>query len=438
MIRGTTGHWQGEAVMRIIYVERNIPRMLAVKALRRVWPGIIWSPLSPARVAEIPEPPLPGPRGVRVRNRVCGICATDISLLDVEVDPAIGPAALPGNQLFYLGHEVVSEVVEVGPEAGEFKPGQRVVMGGRMTGSTCQILGIDPPCPFCANDQPNLCEHLGGVIGVGGGFSDGYTADFQDLYPVPDDLDDDQAAMIEPMSTALHGVLRCPPRDTDHVLVVGSGIIGLFALQAARAFAPRAHLTALARYPHQAQAARKCGADVVITGGALYPQMARITGGEYYRAPFNRGMLMGGFEVIYDCVGTGPTLTDGLRWARAGGTVVMVGIDLSILRVDLNPIWYTEVRLMGSRTHGSSEFAGRKQDDYAWVIELQRQHALWAEGLITHRFSLRQYKQAIQTWKQKGKSAAIKVVFDLRAEEGHPSSAEAPGEGAADRAPRMV
>jgi threonine dehydrogenase-like Zn-dependent dehydrogenase len=359
---------------------------------------------------------------VRLHNRVCGICASDMSLLNVEVDPRIGPAALPGNQLFYLGHEVVSVVVEAGPQAGGLRPGQRVVMGGRLTGSTCRILGIEPLCRFCANGQPNLCEHLGGVVGVGGGFSDGYTADAQDVFPVPEDLSDDQAAMIEPMSTALHGVLRSPPKETDHVLVVGAGIIGLFTLQAARAFAPRAHLTALARYPHQAEAARKCGADEVITGGAGYEQIARVTGAQVHRAPLNRGMLMGGFEVIYDCVGTGPTLTDSLRWTRARGTVVMVGIDLSILRVDLNPIWYTEVSLMGSRTHGSSEFAGRKQDDYAWVIELQRRHDLWAEGLITHRFPLSQYKQAIRTWEQKGKSGAIKVVFDLQEHGGRSSS----------------
>lgn len=399
--------------MRTIYVERSIPKMLVVRALHRVWPAIVWSPLSPVRVADVPNPPLPGPRGVRVRNRVCGICASDLSLLNVQVDPAIGPAALPGNRLFYLGHEVVSDLVEVGPQATGLSPGQRVVMDERLTGSSCRTLGIEPPCRFCALDQPNLCEHLGGVIGVGGGFSDGYTADAQDVYPVPDDLTDDQAAMIEPMSIAVHAVLRRPPSEGDHALVVGAGIIGLFTLQAARAFAPEAHLTALARYPHQAQAARQCGANEVITGGSLYEQMAAITGGQAYRAPFNRGMLMGGFEVIYDCVGTGTSLTDSLRWARAGGTVVMVGIDMSVIRVDLNPIWYSEVNLIGSRTHGSSEFAGKKQHDYAWVIDLQRRHAMRVDGLITHRFSLGQYKQAIRTWQRKGKNGVIKIVFDL-------------------------
>lgn len=364
--------------------------------------------------------PYQGPRGVRLRNRVCGICATDLSLLKVAVDPAIGPAALPGNRLFYLGHEVVSEVLEVGPQVDGLGPGRRVVMDGRLTGSTCRTLGIEPPCPFCARGAPNLCEHLGTVIGVGGGFSDGYTADARDVYPVPDDLSDDQAAMIEPMSIAVHALLHHPPREGDRVLVIGSGVIGLLTLQAVRAVAPGAHVTALARYPHQAEAARKCGAHEVVTGGDLYALMARITGAQVYQAAFNRGMLLGGFELIYDCVGTGSTLSDSLRWARGSGTVVMVGIDLSTLRVDLNPIWYAEVNLVGSRTHGSSEFEGKRQHDYAWVIDPLRRRELWVDGLITHRFPLEAHQEAFRTWDHKGRTGAIKIVFDLR--EGEESS----------------
>src|SRR5262249_23424153 len=72
--------------VRTIYVDKDIPRILAVKALRPVWPGVVFSAVSPARCADLPEPPLPGPRWVRLQNRQCGICATDLSLLYVAVD----------------------------------------------------------------------------------------------------------------------------------------------------------------------------------------------------------------------------------------------------------------------------------------------------------------------------------------------------------------
>lgn len=79
--------------MRAIYVEKNLPRMLAVKLLRGLWPGVVWSPLSPAHIVEVAEPPLPGDRWVRVRTEQCGICASDLSLLQVKVDPSIAPSA---------------------------------------------------------------------------------------------------------------------------------------------------------------------------------------------------------------------------------------------------------------------------------------------------------------------------------------------------------
>ena len=399
--------------MRTIYFDKNIPKVLAVKALRPMWPGVVFSPLSPARMADLSEPPLPGPNGVRVRNRVCGICATDLSLFHVHADPAIGPAALPDNSRFYLGHEVVSEVVEVGPQVKKLRAGQRVIMEHRETGATCRELGLDLWCRFCQAGLPNVCEKAAGTVGIGGGWSDGYTAHVSNVYPVPEDLSDDQAAMIEPMSVAIHGVLRRPPGAQEQVLVLGAGIIGLFTMQAVRAFRPRARLTALARHPHQAQAARHSGADEVVTGGEVYAQMARLTGGRAYTAPLNRGMLMGGFDVVYDCVGSAASITDALRWTRARGTVVLVGIDLSVLRVDLNPIWYQEVDLIGSKTHATSGWQGKRQHDFEWAIQFQRSGHMRIEDLITHRFPLAEYRQAIRTATDKRRTYAIKVVFDL-------------------------
>jgi len=112
--------------MRAIYVDRKLPRMAAVKALSGVWPGVCWSPLSPATVRDLPDPPLPGPRWIRVQNHQCGVCATDVSLLLVKVDPAVGPAALPAYNRIFLGHEVVGTVVEVGPGAAPIPAGRRI------------------------------------------------------------------------------------------------------------------------------------------------------------------------------------------------------------------------------------------------------------------------------------------------------------------------
>lgn len=402
--------------MRTIYVDRVIAKMLAVRYFRRLWPGVIWSGLSPARVEELPEPDLPGEGWVRVRNFQCGICATDLSLLHVDVNPGVAPAALPGNNRFYLGHEVVGEVVEVGPEVGRFQARDRVVMESRFAGPNCHTQGIDPPCEYCAEGQTRLCENASlqlGPAGVGGGWGDGYTAHESELWPVPADLDDDQASLIEPMAVALHGVLRRPPEPGEHTLVIGAGIIGLLTAQMVKTIEPNCHLSVIARYPHQAEMARSLGTDEVLEGSPSYPDLAEITGARHYASPMNRGMLLGGFEVIYDCVGSAESLTDALRWARAGGAVVMLGIHFEPMRLDLNPIWYQEVDLIGSHTFGMENWNNKRVHTYDLVIQMLQEGMLKHEGLITHRFPFEDYRRAISTAVDKS-SGSIKVTFDYK------------------------
>jgi threonine dehydrogenase-like Zn-dependent dehydrogenase len=399
--------------MRTIYVDKIVPRILAVRALRPLWSNIIWSPISPARVADLSEPDLPGPKWLRVRNIQCGICSTDLSMLFLEVDISIAPAALPGNDRFYLGHEVVGEVVEVGPGVSRFKVGDRVVMESRFSGANCRTQEINPPCKHCAQGQTRLCENssLGqGPVGVGGGWGDGYTAHEAEVWPIPDDIDDDQATLIEPLAVAMHGVLRTPPKAGEHVLVIGAGIIGMMTVQIAKIVAPECHLTVVARHQHQAGMAQRLGADEVLIEDDLYAEMAHITGAKLYDAPLNRGMVLGGFDVVYDCVGDAKTIIDGLRWARAGGTVVLIGISLKSLRVDLNPVWYQEVNLIGSHTFGVEDWQGSKIPTFDLVIHLLQEDKLTYEGLITHRFSFEEHRQAIATHSDK-KTGSIKVVF---------------------------
>ena len=193
-------------------------------------------------------------------------------------------------------------------------------------------------------------------------------------------------------------------------MVIGAGSIGLLTLHAVKAVAPDCHVMVLARHAQQANAARGLGADEVIVGGDVYAEMARLTGAKAYRAPLNRGMLLGGFERVYDCVGNKNTVTDALRWARAGGAVVMVGYSLDFLKVDLNPVWYQEVDLIGSYVYGQEDWQGRRAHTFGFVIDLMRKGTIRADALITHRFPSSQLPRAVATAMDK-RSGAIKVVL---------------------------
>jgi threonine dehydrogenase-like Zn-dependent dehydrogenase len=403
--------------MRSIYAEKIVPKMLAVQVLGGAWPGVVWSPLSHVSATDLPEPSLPGTRWIKVKNRQCGICATDLSLLFAHVDPAVGPAALPGNQRMYLGHEVVSEVVEVGPGVTRVKPGDRVIMDTHHFGANCLSQEIEPVCRFCARGDYCMCENISANIGprgVGGGWGDGYTAHETAVYPMPTDLSDDMATMIEPASVALHAVLRRPPGAGDKVLVVGAGVIGLLVVQAARAICPDCHISVMAKHPYQVEMARRLGADEVIGRTDGYATAAKITGAKHHTGMMNKGMLIGGFDAIYDCVGSSVTIEDSLRWARGEGVVVLVGIDLRRVKVDLNPIWYQQVDLIGAQVHGSDEWLGRRRHTYDWVVDLMRAGKLGGDGFITHRYPLEEHRQAVAAATTKASSQAIKVVFDYR------------------------
>jgi len=400
--------------MRTIYFEKNIPKILLTKALRPIWPAVIYSRISPTRFVDIPETPLPGPSWVRMRNRLCGICASDLHLLFVEADPRISPAALPGTERIYLGHEVLSEVTEVGAGVTSLKAGDRVILDHPE--ASCLNQEIKPLCRHCREGNPTLCENssLGlGPQGVGGGWGDGFTAHATMVYKVPDALDDEAALMIEPLSVGVRTALRCLPEPDQHVLVVGSGIIGLAVIQALQALSPDCFISAMARYPQQAKMAAKSGADEVIVQEDPYRASARITSGKLYTGKFKNRMILGGFDVVYDCVGSEKTLQDSLRWARAGGTVVLAGVCLKPMHIDLTPIWYQQVDLIGLYAHGMEERNGAQQSTYDLTVDLLLKKKLFIDELITHRFPLEQWRTAVQTAKDKN-SGAIKVILDLR------------------------
>lgn len=390
-------------------------RVIATKILGRLWRGAYFSPIAPVFYKEMPSPPLPGPRWVRVKTRLGGICGSDLHLVYIEGSLSVAPAALPGHARMYLGHEAVGEVVEVGPQVTRFRPGDRVVL---FRGHDCYTAEIRPLCRHCAVGNWSQCENsseLRGPEAIGGGWSDEFIRHEEALFPVPDDLSDEEAVVIEPASNGVRAALRGEPQPGDKVLIIGAGTLGLMTLQAVRAAQPDCDITVSVLFPRQGEEAMKRGATRVLVREDLYQATARLTGAKLYTGAFGNRMLKGGFDLIYDCVGSPQTLGTALRCARSGGRVVNVGITLAPMTLDITPIWHEEVDLRGFLSHGTEEWEGVRLSSYERVLKWRAEGRLNLKGIVTHKFPQARYREALTlaAARNKEKYWSIKVAFEF-------------------------
>ncbi|MHB8780234.1 MAG: zinc-dependent alcohol dehydrogenase [Candidatus Geothermincolia bacterium] len=397
--------------MRALYFENSMARVGLLQARSLIDKNAAFGKLSPLRYGEIPEPQLPNERWLKVRNIACGLCGTDIHFIFMQINPMVYAAATPSVFRKFLGHELVGVVTEVGTEVAGLAPGDRV--GMRMDWPSCRQMEFDPPCPQCARGDYMLCENWGArdlaKRDTGGGFSPYAVMHRSQPFKVPAALTNDEAVLLEPVSVAVHGVHRRMPQAGERVLVIGAGTIGLLTLAVARALAPQAEYWVVARYPFQAEMAKRLGAAGVVSEGKDdYRALARASRARYYSRLGNR-ILIGGFEVIYDSIGNDGTVHNALRWARGGGHVVVMGVNFKPGKIDYSPVWQQEVTLTGINSH-ATEADGRS----SWEIaaELLESGRLDVSGIITHRFRLDQYRQAIETFVHKGAERATKIVIE--------------------------
>jgi 2-desacetyl-2-hydroxyethyl bacteriochlorophyllide A dehydrogenase len=204
-------------------------------------PGVI-------RIEEAPDPEV-GPKDVLVKVVACGICGTDLHIIDGEFPPT--------NYPIIPGHEFGGTVVAIGDEVIGVKPGDRV--------------GVDPTlncgeCYFCQRGQGNLCERWN-AVGVGhhpGGFAEYVAVPERTVYPIPNTMPFKAAALIEPVSCVVHGMHLLQPKPGDSYVIYGAGPMGLQNAQVARFNGARV-VAIIDINPHRLDIARSFGFDTVGT-----------------------------------------------------------------------------------------------------------------------------------------------------------------------------
>ncbi len=411
--------------MYSVYLDLNPVRALSVRTLGSASRRIYFSPVAPLRVRRIPTAPLPDGRWVRVRNTLAGLALDEVERTITPMAAGLAPTATPQPRRIYLGREVAGEVVEAGPEVRFLRVGDRVAF---QHAPSCVTHEIEPPCRHCAMGAYALCEnrYLPGTEQVGGGWGDEMLVHERQLFLVPDGLQVEQAALLEPTAAALHAALRHLPQMDDQALVLGAESHGLLITQALRVMWPMLNITVAPEQSYQVEVATRMGATSI-----LYPEdgvttVARMTGAKLYRGQIGAEMLVGGFDVVYDTLGTEQSLRQALSWAREGGVVVLAARSHNWLRMDMSAVWNREVSLVGAFAHGAENWpggdsgfsiggsTGGRVSTFALAAEMLREQRLTPERLVTHRFPLREVKTAITTVRDRVEHRLIKALLDVR------------------------
>ena len=361
------------------------------------------------------------------KTRLTGICGSDALMVfsdfgdDFNDSPLTGYFSLPNVP----GHEVVADVVEVGPAVTTLEVGQRVVLNPWLS---CGPRGIDPPCPSCQAGDYSLCWHFDeGPIAPGihtgtskdapGGFAEYLPAHESMLIPVPDSLSDEVAVIGDPFAVSLHSVTRHPPPPGGKVLVYGGGALGSCATAIVRALHPDVEVMVVARFPAQAALARRLGATVVdpFPVQRLLEEAAAWSGGVLQK--FKGDVLPmahpGGFDVVYDTVGTSQTAEVGVRLLKQRGTMVKSGVHAPE-RWEWSPLYFKEISWVGSNAFGVEEVDGIRMHGIAHYLRLAEQGRVDMTGMLTHTFRLDQWREAFIALATQEESGAIKVAFDFR------------------------
>jgi 2-desacetyl-2-hydroxyethyl bacteriochlorophyllide A dehydrogenase len=333
----------------------------------------------PGRV-EVEERPVPRPDAgqVLLRVRRCGICGSDLHWYHGR-HPA--PAVCPG-------HEISAVVADVGAGVRSVKAGDRVAVEGLWGCGTCGP---------CLSGQAQRCRRLKAIGGtVAGGFADYLLQAPQHVFRVPDAVDDEVAALTEPLAVSVHGLRLAGLEMGQRVLVLGAGTIGLTAVAAARA-GGACEIAVTAKRPQQRAAATTLGATQVFDPGDADGLKA------YARA--------NPIDVVVETVGDAGasalpgTLEQGIALVRRGGSVVILGVFLQPTSLHPGLMVLREVRLIGSVGYGR----GRDRADYEIALDLlAREGDGMRRAMITHRVPLDDVDAAFRAAADK-ESGAIKV-----------------------------
>lgn len=306
-------------------------------------------------VVDMPVPAI-GPDDLLVRVKACGICGSDVHGWDGSTGRRLPPIV--------MGHEAAGVVEAVGSAVTDMAPGDRVTFDSTVSCGRCF---------FCQKGRINLCDNRQ-VLGVStpefrrhGAFAEFVTVPRRISYKLPEQLPFEHAALIEAVSVAVHAVNRTPVSLGDSTVIVGSGMIGLLVVQAAR-LAGCGTIIAVDLEDNKLDLARQLGADVGLNPkhDDVPARVRKLTGGR-------------GADIAFDVVGATAPIKTAMASLRKGGSLTLVGNITPDIELPLQPAVTREITLYGSCASNG---------EYPECIDLLARGAIKVDPIISARAPL--------------------------------------------------
>ena len=322
------------------------------------------------------EVPTVGDHDVLIRVRRIGVCGSDIHVYHGKHKYMTFPVV--------QGHEGAGTVEKIGASVIGLKVGDRV---------TIMPVLYCGKCRPCRNGKVNVCENVK-FIGVSamGMASDYFLADASKVVLLPDDMEFEQGAMVEPVAVALHAIHRAGGVRDANVLVMGAGPIGNLVAQAAKTMGAKGVMITDLN-PHRLKIAEECGIDYPVNVGS-----------EELNDAVERAFGTDGPDVIFDCAAVKATLNQATSIARKGTNIVIVGNFTEPVTIEMGLMQRREISFISVMIY--------LPEDFTTAIELLSAGKIHTEQLITNHFKFADYLEAYRFIDQHS-NEVMKVMIDV-------------------------
>ena len=326
------------------------------------------------KLQEWPKPRL-NPGEMLVKVRYAGICGTDMMIYGGKHPRVVPPRV--------LGHEIFGTVVETSPPVeSQVKVGDRVAVFPLISCGRCAP---------CREGNAHVCEKLG-LLGIDtdGGFAEYMKASPDQLIPVPPGVEDEQAALIEPLSVAVHVVRTSGFTAGDTALVTGAGPIGNLIAQVLRAVGARRVLVSEAK-PFRRDLARQMGFAVVNPLEVKPAEAIRQMAGENF------------VDHVFEATGATAAYSDAVQSCKVRGHITFVGLPKSPPEVNVLNLVFKEIRTAGARVYTPK--------DFLVAISLLERGAIDVKSIVTDRLPLKDIEEGLQ--RMHDPDCSLKILFNL-------------------------